>query len=199
MADITNELNIIANDVYGKNVKQAIYDALVKVNGEGPSPGPSGADGFFLGTALLQPDGGVYYTQGTAELDAEVVDLLEEPYVSALSNKNVDDYNGTINSGTVSNRVVCETMIEIPQDVSAYTVNIVVSGASATGQYICYFYDANDEYLYSESQSGWSWSSSNSGTIKQLGTARKVRPMIRVSTNADINISNISTFNMMFY
>lgn len=32
MADISTELEIIKSDPYGRNVKQAIYEALVKIN-----------------------------------------------------------------------------------------------------------------------------------------------------------------------
>ena len=44
--DISSELRIIESDKYGKNVKDAIYDALYKLNqaripSPGPSPGPS--------------------------------------------------------------------------------------------------------------------------------------------------------------
>lgn len=43
--DISSELNTIATDPYGANVKQAIYDALVKVN-NAKIPLPPSGKGF---------------------------------------------------------------------------------------------------------------------------------------------------------
>ena len=63
MPDITEELNIIATDPYGKNVKQAIYDALLKVN---DAKTPEKAT-VYAEVASLSHRGTRHYVAGIAE------------------------------------------------------------------------------------------------------------------------------------
>lgn len=54
MADISNELTTISEDVRGRNVKQAIYDALVKINVDLEQSSISGGNNTYpIGPAVV--------------------------------------------------------------------------------------------------------------------------------------------------
>lgn len=137
-------------------------------------------------------NGSMLFTIGNAEIDSETVDLLTEPYASHLYNKWFDDNTGQVDDTEILNRVICDLFIDIPDDRSSYTVQAAVSGSA--GQFICYFYDANENFLSSQTVTSWV----DSSTLKAIPNAKKLRVLMRLSSNADIAIGNISTFKVLF-
>lgn len=152
---------------------------------------PSGGGGAPV-DAVPVADGSMRFTIGNAEIDSETVDLLTEPYASHLYNKWFDDNTGQVDDTAIPNRVLCDLFIEIPDDRSSYTVQAAVSGSA--GQFICYFYDANENFLSSQTVTSWV----DSSTLKAIPNAKKLRVLMRLSSNADIAIGNISTFKVLF-
>ncbi|MBR4200965.1 MAG: hypothetical protein IKQ91_06775 [Oscillospiraceae bacterium] len=152
---------------------------------------PSGGGGAPV-DAVPVADGSMRFTIGNAEIDSETVDLLTEPYASHLYNKWFDDYTGQVDDTARPNRVLCDLFIDIPDDRSSYTVQAAVSGSA--GQFICYFYDANENFLSSQTVTSWV----DSSTLNTIPNAKKLRVLMRLSSNADIAIGNISTFKVLF-
>lgn len=152
---------------------------------------PSGGGGAPV-DAVPVVDGAMLFTIGNAEIDSETVDLLTEPYASHLYNKWFDDYTGQVDDTARPNRVLCDLFIDIPDDRSSYTVQAAVSGSA--GQFICYFYDANENFLSSQTVTSWV----DSSTLNTIPNAKKLRVLMRLSSNADIAIGNISTFKVLF-
>lgn len=167
-------------DVINENWQK--IDAAVSGGGGGGAP----VD------AVPVADGSMRFTIGNAEIDSETVDLLTEPYASHLYNKWFDDYTGQVDDTARPNRVLCDLFIDIPDDRSSYTVQAAVSGSA--GQFICYFYDANENFLSSQTVTSWV----DSSTLNTIPNAKKLRVLMRLSSNADIAIGNISTFKVLF-
>lgn len=137
-------------------------------------------------------DGAMLFTIGNAEIDSKTVDLLTEPYASHLYNKWFDDYTGQVDDTVRPNRVLCDLFIDIPDDRLLYTVQAVVN--DSTGQFICYFYDANENFLSSQTATSWV----NSSTLKTIPNAKKLRVLMRLSSDMNIAIGNISKFKVLF-
>jgi hypothetical protein len=152
---------------------------------------PSGGGGAPV-DAVPVVDGAMLFTIGNAEIDGETVDLLTEPYASHLYNKWFNDNTGQVDDTAIPNRVLCDLFIDIPDDRSSYTVQAAVSGSA--GQFICYFYDANENFLSSQTVTSWV----DSSTLNTIPNAKKLRVLMRLSSNADIAIGNISTFKVLF-
>lgn len=151
-----------------------------------------GGIGGTPASAVPVVDGAMLFTIGNAEIDGETVDLLTEPYASHLYNKWFDDNTGQVDDTAIPNRVLCDLFIDIPDDRSSYTVQAAVSGSA--GQFICYFYDANENFLSSQTVTSWV----DSSTLNTIPNAKKLRVLMRLSSNADIAIGNISTFKVLF-
>lgn len=85
MAEITQELDTIQNDIYGRNVKQAIHDALEKVNLDIESIVPSGTVNFPLGVPIDAAYGTAYSIQGIMREDPVIVQEISDSTRTSVS------------------------------------------------------------------------------------------------------------------
>lgn len=148
-------------------------------------------DGFNLGIV------------GAADYDAVVVDLLQEPYLSSLVNGYCNDDTGVVVT-PYNTRVCCTEFVEIPDDVTRFSVDVNISGSPARAYE--YIYDENGAYLKSVTSGtdpltgAAHWTHQASGAIREVPLAgKKMRILCRTSSGGNISPSDVGLFKVTFW
>ena len=154
------------------------------------------------GDATMMRDGAGIGIVGIAEYDVDIVDLLEEPYLSSLVNGYCDDNTGAVVT-PYSTRVCCTEFVEFPADRERMVVDVQISGAA--GRWYCYIYDASGNYLKSVTSSADSisgekyWAHIASGSARAIpSTGAKMRVLCRTSGGGNISPSDVNLFKITF-
>lgn len=160
-----------------------------------------GGSGIRVGDATMMYNGINAGFVGIAEYDADTVDLLTDSYASSLVNAAVNTTGGLTPQ---TNRICCTEFVDFPADKSYFSAVSTISGAAA--QVCVWLFDADGVYLddatnVTDPLTGKRYNQyTENGTMRTVPTnAAKMRVVTRLSTNADIAISDLSAFNITFY
>lgn len=160
-----------------------------------------GGSGIRVGDATMMYNGINAGFVGIAEYDADIVDLLQEPYLSTVQNGSLTDNTGQPVSR--ADRATCYSYIDIPDERYRFKVDIAISGTA--GKYFVDLYDENENYLYSATSStdpltgAAYYSFTNSGTFRTVHSdAKKIRVGVRNASNSNFSASSITEFKITF-
>lgn len=153
------------------------------------------------GDATMMRDGAGIGIVGIAEHDADIVDLLAEPYASSLVNAAANTSGGLTPQ---TNRICCVELVDFPAGKTYFSAASIISGTAA--QVCVWLFDADGVYLDDATNVTDPLTSkrynqyTENGTLRTIPTnAAKMRIVTRLSTNADISVSDLSEFKVTFY
>ena len=132
--------------------------------------------------------------------NVDIVDLLKDPYLSSLQNVAVNTSGETISA---ANRICCTEFVAFPSGFDYFFVRSSISGTAA--QHCVWLYDENGDYLDSETNTTDSMTEKRYNQYTESGAKRtipenaaKMRIVTRLSSNADIDVSSLTAFYVMF-